>query len=139
MDMSDINRCAGLLCKPCDTVIKGDRFAVNVSCSLRVNDDDTLALHNAHHGLNGCGIDNELLLRDRAAKLKPVAPAGRPENELARNEVSRSRLGKTVDDHRVKIRLVVGDNDDRALMFYELHVGLYLDVRECADQRYDDV
>ena len=139
MNVSDINRCAGLFRKSCDTVIEGDRLAVNVSGGLRINDYDALTLHNAHHGLNGCRIDYELLLRDRAAKLKPVTPAGCPENELTRNEVGRSCLGKTVDDHRIEIRLMVRDDDDRALMLNELHVGLYLDVRESTDQGYDDV
>ena len=108
-----------------------------MSCSLRVNDDDAVTLHDTHHGLDRSGINYELLLGDRAAKLEPVAPCRCPEYELTGNEVCRSSLGKAVDDHGVEIRLMIGDNDDRAFVINEFHVGLYLDMRISAYQRND--
>ena len=83
MDVGDIDGSAGLLGKSCDAVIEGDRLAVDVSCSFRIYDDDTVALHDAHHGLDCSGIDHELLLGDCSAKLEPVTPALCPENKLA--------------------------------------------------------
>ena len=110
-----------------------------MSCSLRVNDYDAVTLHNAHHCLNCCSINNELLLGDSAAELEPVAPCRCPEYELTGNEVCRSCLCKAVYDHRIKIGLVIGDNDNRAFVVNEFHVRLDLDVRISTYQRHNDL
>ena len=135
--MCDIYRCIGFFRKSCNTVIKTYGLTVNVSCCLRIYDDDAVTLHNTHHGLNGSSIDNELFLRNSTAKLEPVAPCGSSEYEFACDEVRRSGLGKTVDDHRIQVRLVIGYDNNRALVINEFHVGLNLDMRICADQRHD--
>ena len=62
MDVGDIDGSAGLLGKSCDAVIEGDRLAVDVSCCFRIYDDDTVAFHDAHHCLNGSGIDHDCFL-----------------------------------------------------------------------------
>lgn len=120
-------------------VVKLNRFSVYMPCSFRKNDQYAFSLHYTHHSFDGNSIDNELFLRNRAAELEQISPAARTENKFTGDKIRGSCLCKSVYDHRVEIRLMVGQNDYRTFVLHELLIGPDSDMSKRTDDRNEEV
>ena len=137
--MGNIYGGSRLLCHLCNTVIESDSTSVNTTRRLRIDKEDSLTLHDLHHGLYGYRINDKLLLGDSASELKPRAPGFLSKYEFTGHEVTRTSSGKHARNYGIQVGLMVGYNYDRSLFLEIIRIGLDLYVRKCGDELNKDI